>query len=68
MMMDNNQMETILVTDPSNNQVCLANSKRWKRVLTGESLFMTALSISITAKQKYLCFSLSWKNSSDRFN
>jgi uncharacterized protein (AIM24 family) len=25
-----------------NNLVCLANSKRWKRVLTGESLFMTA--------------------------
>jgi hypothetical protein len=61
-------MEIFFETDPSNNLVCLVNFKRWKRVLTGESLFMTALSISITAKQKYLLLLLIQENSSDRFN
>jgi uncharacterized protein (AIM24 family) len=45
------------VTDQTT--ICLANSKRWKRVLTGESLFMTAFINQHQAK-KYLCFS-SWK-------
>jgi uncharacterized protein (AIM24 family) len=32
MMMDNNiQWKPFLVTDQSNNLVCLANSKRWKK-------------------------------------
>jgi hypothetical protein len=41
MMDDNIKWKPFLVTDQSNNLVCLANSKRWKKSL-GESLFMTA--------------------------
>jgi uncharacterized protein (AIM24 family) len=39
----------------------LANSKRWKRVLTGESLFMTAFINQSVSKEVSLLL-LSWKN------
>jgi uncharacterized protein (AIM24 family) len=66
MMMDNNiQMD--FWRRIKNNLVCLANSKRAGRVLTGESLFMTAF-INQHHKAKYLLLLLILENSSDRFN
>jgi uncharacterized protein (AIM24 family) len=67
MMMDNNiQMETIFGDgSEQQNLVCLANLNAGKESYRRK--LMTALSISITAKQKSIFASLSWKNS-DRFN
>jgi hypothetical protein len=57
-------METIFGDGSDNNLVCLANSKRWKRVLTGESLFMTAF----INPSKESIFASILEKSSYRFN
>jgi uncharacterized protein (AIM24 family) len=63
MMMDNNIRWKPFFGDGSEQQSGLFGKLcRKKRVLTGESLFMTAFINQHHSKAKYLCFSLSWKN------
>jgi uncharacterized protein (AIM24 family) len=69
MMMDNKiQMETILRWFRAKSGIFGQLLNAGKRVLTGESLFMTAFINQDNVKKRFFCGSLSRKNSTHRFN